>query len=100
MKPHFWKFLFDLKPVISPEKVSALTSLGGAFRDKEAQSVEQNGLRRVCILSFHSHWRFIRVFHKLYKVGRNGGSTGGKFFLLLLNPLNTKLPFLPILYKL
>ena len=26
--------------------------------------------------------------------------TGGNFFLLLLNPLNTKLPFLPTLYKL
>ena len=36
------------KTVISPKKVSAI---GGAFRDKEAQSVEKNGLRGVCILS-------------------------------------------------
>ena len=27
-------------------------------------------------------------------------STGGNFFLLLLNPSNTRLPFLPTLYKL
>ena len=64
------------------------------------------------LFCFLQHWLYIRVFHSLYKVGRNrnfvfkGFNNSKKKLppvglnLMLLLVLNTKLPFLATLYKL